>query len=57
MVDITSLLTEWETEIQQLEVILQQKKPRRQQQRLRLRLQAAYQSKQLLNGLGQQLFA
>ena len=56
MVHITSLLTEWETEIQLLELTLQQTKPSQQKQQLRLRLRTAYQSQQLLCGLSQQLF-
>lgn len=56
MVDLTSLLTEWETEIQHLEAVMQQQPPRQRQQRqLRQRLRQAYQLKQLLTGLGQQL--
>ncbi len=57
MVEFTSLLTEWETEIQQLEVAIQHEKTRRQQQQLRLRLRKACQSRQLLAGLSQQLLA
>jgi hypothetical protein len=54
MRELTSLLTEWETEIQYLEAVIRQQQPRQQRQ-LRRRLHQAYQSKQLLTGLSQQL--
>lgn len=57
MPDVTFLLTEWASEIQQLEVAIQHEKVQQQQRRLRRRLQAAHQSRELLMGLRQQLLA
>lgn len=57
MLDVSSLLTEWESEIQQLELAIQHEKAHQQLRRLRLRLRTAYQSRALLTGLGQQLLA
>jgi hypothetical protein len=56
MGELTSLLTEWETEIQHLEAVIRHQPPRQQRQ-LRRRLHQAYRSQQLLTGLSQQLLA
>lgn len=57
MLDVTTLLTEWTSEIQQLELAIQHEKVQRQLRRLQRRLQAAHQSYALLTSLGQQLLA
>ncbi len=57
MLEVTSLLTEWESEIQQLELAIQHEKVYQRLRRLRQQLRAAYQSRTLLTGLGQQLLA